>query len=131
MVKIRLKNADFNPKFLAFYLNSNHAKRQLARKIMQSSFLTLIKVSDLAGLEIPLLSPFEQEKAVRILDLAERKNTLLNALLGANQRLSRAVLSHFVGENSQIHAQIRATKGHKMAQIHAKNIKPKDTLCQN
>ena len=100
MVKITLKSPAFSPKFLAFYLNSSHIKRQLKANILQSTSLSLVKISDLARLLVPQIPLAEQEKALKILDLSERKNDILHSLIKVNQSLSKAVLSHFVGENS-------------------------------
>lgn len=93
--KITLTNPSFNPKFLAFYLNSTAIKKQLLANTLQSTAVSLIKLSDLSKIQIPLITIHEQEKIVQILALAQRKDEILRSLILQNQNFSKAILDKF------------------------------------
>ena len=96
MAKISLISADFNPKFLAYYIHYATAlKRQLLANTLQSTAVSLIKLSDLSKIQIPLITIHEQEKIVRILTLTQRKDEILHSLILQNQNFSKAILDKF------------------------------------
>lgn len=96
MAKITLTNAHFQPDFLAFYIHySTAVKKQLIANTLQSTAVSLMKLSDLSKLKIPLILPYEQEKITQILKLIERKNEIFHSLILENQAFSKAILDKF------------------------------------
>ena len=94
--KVTLTNPSFNPKFLAYYIHYATAlKRQLLANTLQSTAVSLIKLSDLSKLKIPLITTQNQEKIMQILTLAQRKDEILNSLILQNQNFSKAILDKF------------------------------------
>ena len=74
MYVIKPNQKIINSKFLLFFLNSIHAKKQIENKIVRSPVMS-IPMAELKKIKIPVPEIVEQERIVTILD---KFDTLVN-----------------------------------------------------
>lgn len=70
---------NINNKYLTYFINSNIAQRQL-KKELQGTTIPMLKISELADLQITIPSKETQDKMVSLLGLANKEIELLEEL---------------------------------------------------
>ncbi|WP_169973040.1 restriction endonuclease subunit S [Campylobacter sp. RM16191] len=93
VARLRLKNS-FEPKFIAYYLNSNIVKKALYSDI--SGRIAAIKVSDLAKIKVPSISLQKQQQIVKFLEISAKKNEILTSLVEKNKIFTKSVFQEAI-----------------------------------
>ncbi len=83
---IRVEEKKINPEFLVWYLNSEYIKKKIQKSLIGSA-IGIIKTSFLNDLEIKIFSIEKQEKIIKINDLKDKEEELLNKLLEEKQKM--------------------------------------------
>ena len=97
---IRLKSQKVDAKYVAYYINSKTAERQL-KLDMQSTAIPMVKTRDLENLEIVLPPLAEQKRLVSLLDLAQQEQMLLQKLIDEKKQLSQTILDTIIEQNKE------------------------------
>ncbi|MGB2553725.1 restriction endonuclease subunit S, partial [Campylobacter sp. MOP51] len=90
---LRLKNG-FEPKFIAYYLNSNIVKKALYSDI--SGRIAAIKVSDLAKIKVPSISLQKQQQIAKFLEISAKKNEILTSMVEKNKIFTKSVFQEAI-----------------------------------
>lgn len=93
VARLRLKNG-FEPKFIAYYLNSNIVKKALYSDI--SGRIAAIKVSDLAKIKVPSISLQKQQQIVKFLEISAKKNEILTSMVEKNKIFTKSVFQEAI-----------------------------------
>ena len=89
-------NEDVNPDFLVALLNSNIIKNQLNR-FSEGNVIKLVKVKDLAKINLTIPSLEKQKEYVETIELIEKEITLQEALIIQNMNLKEAIIQKTQG----------------------------------
>ena len=95
MVRIRVKNAKFDPHFVAHYLNSSAVKRALAPDVSGTT-IAMIGVASINNLKIPLVNLQTQNKIVKYLNLARQESEILQNLVAQKQRYHKSIFENLI-----------------------------------
>lgn len=98
IIRIDVNNVD--AKYVAYYINSKTAERQL-KLDMQSTAIPMVKTKDLENLEIVLPPLAEQKRLVSLLDLAQKEQDLLQKLIDEKKQLSQTILDTIIQQNKE------------------------------
>ena len=99
MVRIRVKNAKFDPHFVAHYLNSSAVKRALAPDVSGTT-IAMIGVASINNLKIPLVNLQTQNKIVKYLNLAREESEILQNLAAQKQKYHKSVFENLIKEEN-------------------------------
>lgn len=91
VAKIRVKN--FNPLFIAHYLNSSVVKRRLLKDISGTSIPT-INIKNLENINIPKISLQKQEYLVKCLQEFRKNNQILKNLITQNKKVQKFIIEN-------------------------------------
>lgn len=89
---LKFKDKRFLPEFLAIYMNSTIAQKEM-NKIAKGSSISIIFRRDLVDLEIPLKPLEEQRKLVDLYQNVLRQKELLNQKIKIQQNIANAVVN--------------------------------------
>lgn len=93
VARVRLKSG-FEPKFMAYYLNSSIVKKALYSDI--SGRIAAIKVSDLAKIKVPNISLQKQHQIVKFLEVSAKKYEILTSLAEKNKILTKKLFQEAI-----------------------------------
>lgn len=99
MVRIRVKNAKFDPHFVAHYLNSSAVKRALAPDVSGTT-IAMIGVASLNNIKIPAINLQTQNKIVKYLNLARQESEILQNLVAQKQRYHKSIFENLIKEEN-------------------------------
>ena len=99
MVRIRVKSDQFDPHFVAHYLNSNAIKRALAPDVSGTT-IAMIGVASINNLKIPLVNLQTQNKIVKYLNLARQESEILQNLAAQKQRYNKSIFENLIKEEN-------------------------------
>ena len=99
MVRIRVKSDQFDPHFVAHYLNSNAIKRALAPDVSGTT-IAMIGVASINNLKIPLVNLQTQNKIVKYLNLAHQESEILQNLAAQKQRYHKSIFENLIKEEN-------------------------------
>lgn len=94
---IRSKEVDY--RYLCAVLNSEHIKAVLRAKA-EGAIRPMLKVSDIRGLDIPLLSKEDQEDIGKAYELSKKKELLLMELIDNEKAIMKAVVDNSIMEEA-------------------------------
>jgi len=83
---IKVDEKKINPEFLAWYLNSEYVKKEIQKSLIGSA-IGIIKTIFLNELEVKIISMEKQEKIIKITELKEKEEELLNKLIEEKQKM--------------------------------------------
>jgi len=101
---IRMDTQNVDAKYVAYYINSKTAERQL-RLDMQSTAIPMVKTRDLENLDIVLPPLAEQKRLVALLDLSQKEQDLLQKLIDEKKQLSQTILDTIIQQNKEAKCQ--------------------------
>lgn len=90
-----------NSDYLAHYINSKKAQKQL-KKELQGTTISMLKASELAELEVTILPNETQEKIVSMLNLANREIELLEELSKLKTQFKNELLDTILKKEKNI-----------------------------
>ena len=99
MVRIRVKSDQFDPHFVAHYLNSSAVKRALAPDVSGTA-IAMIGVANINNLKIPLVNLQTQNKIVKYLNLARQESEILQNLIAAKQKYHKSIFENLIKEEN-------------------------------
>ena len=99
MVRIRVKSDQFDPHFVAHYLNSSAVKRALAPDVSGTT-IAMIGVASINNLKIPLVNLQTQNKIVKYLNLARQESEILQNLIAAKQKYHKSIFENLIKEEN-------------------------------
>ena len=99
MVRIRVKSDQFDPHFVAHYLNSNAVKRALAPDVSGTT-IAMIGVASINNLKIPLVNLQTQNKIVKYLNLAHQESEILQNLAAQKQKYHKSIFENLIKEEN-------------------------------
>ncbi|OSQ25611.1 restriction endonuclease [Campylobacter concisus] len=99
MVRIRVKSDKFDPRFVAYYLNSSAVKRALAPDVSGTT-IAMIGVASLNNIKIPLVNLQTQNKIVKYLDLAREESEILQNLAAQKQKYHKSIFENLIKEEN-------------------------------
>ena len=101
---IRIEDENVNAKYLAYYINSKTAQRQL-KLDEQNTTILMVKTKDLEKLDIILPPLAEQKRLVALLDLAQKEQELLQNLINEKKQLSQTILDTIIQQHKEAKCQ--------------------------
>ena len=99
MVRIRVKSDQFDPHFVAHYLNSSAVKRALAPDVSGTA-IAMIGVASINNLKMPLVNLQTQNKIVKYLNLARQESEILQNLAAQKQRYHKSIFENLIKEEN-------------------------------
>ena len=99
MVRIRVKSDKFDPRFVAYYLNSSAVRRALAPDVSGTT-IAMIGVASINNLKIPLVNLQTQNKIVKYLNLARQESEILQNLAAQKQRYHKSIFENLIKEEN-------------------------------
>ena len=99
MVRIRVKSDQFDPHFVAHYLNSSAVKRALAPDVSGTA-IAMIGVASINNLKMPLVNLQTQNKIVKYLNLARQESEILQNLVAQKQRYHKSIFENLIKEEN-------------------------------
>jgi len=97
---IRVKSDKINPKYLAYYINSRFAQKDLKQNV-KGTTISMLKTADLENLKVVLPPLQEQNKLVKFLELADKERELLNSIIQEKEKLSQSILDKIILQNKE------------------------------
>lgn len=94
---IRVKKEILNPRVLEWYLSSNQGKEKLNGKIT-GSIIKSIQVTNLKSLEIPAISPKDQEKMEKLILLWSKEKEITEKIIEEKEKLYNSYLEKMVNK---------------------------------
>ena len=99
MVRIRVKSDQFDPHFVAHYLNSSAVKRALAPDVSGTT-IAMIGVASINNLKIPAINLQTQNKILKYLNLARQESEILQNLVAQKQRYHKSIFENLIKEEN-------------------------------
>ena len=95
MVRIRVKSDNFDPHFVAHYLNSSAVKKALAPDISGTA-IAMISVASINNLKVPLINLQTQNKIVKYLNLVRQESEILQNLVAQKQKHNKSIFENLI-----------------------------------
>ena len=99
MVRIRVKSDQFDPHFVAHYLNSSAVKRALAPDVSGTA-IAMIGVASINNLKMPLVNLQTQNKIVKYLNLARQESEILQNLAAQKKKYHKSIFENLIKEEN-------------------------------
>lgn len=95
IAKIKIKDENFNPFFIAHFLNSNVVKKALAQDISGTT-ITSINIKNLENIKAPKTPLKTQTLLAKYIKETNKKNQILNDLINLNTNLQKNILEDYI-----------------------------------
>lgn len=92
IARIKIQDKNFNPKFVAYFLNSDKVKKMLFSSVPKQT-IAAIKIADIAKLEIPCPSLEKQNLIVQCLDTLYKEEDLLQKMILQKQKFAKHIFN--------------------------------------
>jgi hypothetical protein len=99
MVRIRVSSDNFDPYFVAHYLNSSAVKKAL-RPDISGTAIAMVGVSSINNIKIPTLNLQTQNKIVKYLNLVRQESEILQNLTAAKQKYHKSIFENLIKEEN-------------------------------
>ena len=99
MVRIRVKSDKFDPRFVAYYLNSSAVRRALAPDVSGTT-IAMIGVASLNNIKIPAINLQTQNKIVKYLNLVRQESEILQNLATQKQKYHKSIFENLIKEEN-------------------------------
>lgn len=97
---IHITSDKINPKYLAYYINSRFAQKDLKQNV-KGTTISILKTADLENLKVVLPPLQEQNRLVKFLELADKERELLNSIIQEKEKLSQSILDKIILQNKE------------------------------
>ncbi len=95
--RIKVLNQDFLPEYIAFYLNSSLGEAQFCLR-QNTVRISTITISDVKGIDIPLISLKKQQQIVDLFLLYEKEVDTMEKIKQNRKKLINSILSQTIKE---------------------------------
>lgn len=95
VTSIRIKDANFYPKFIAYFLNSSKVQKSLIKET-SGTRIEMIKASDVGKISIPKIPLQKQKQIIDFMDMANKEVMFLKTLIDAKSKYKKSIFDVFL-----------------------------------